>query len=100
MKVNPAGAYQYYKAYQAASGGEAVAAKRETAAKTDTVLISGKGAQSGALARLSQDITAQLETSTPKARIQALQAAVEKNEYRIPTEQLVDSIFGALGVTV
>ena len=97
MKVSPAAAYQYYKSYKATGGAETASAKPANA-KTDTISISGKATQSSPAARLAQDITAQLETSTPRNRIETLKAAVEKNEYNVSSEAIADSIMGALGL--
>lgn len=99
MKINAAAAYQYYKAYMPSSAGEqqVSAVRRETPGKTDVVSISGDASQRSPLARLAQDISAQLETSVSPSRIQSLRTAIENNEYRIPSEVLADSMLNVLG---
>lgn len=99
MKVSPAAAYQYYKSYKTANGAE-TASPKPAGGKTDTISISGKAAQSGSVARLAQDITAQLETPAPRTRIDALKAAVGKNEYNVTAEAIADSILSAAGINV
>ncbi|MEF9852350.1 MAG: flagellar biosynthesis anti-sigma factor FlgM [Hydrogenoanaerobacterium sp.] len=99
MKISPAAAYQYYNSYKTAAGTEAPQ-KAQASAKTDTVSISGKATQSGAVARMTQEISSQLDKPASRAKIEALKAAVEKNEYNVPSEAIADSILGALGLDI
>lgn len=98
MKINPTAAYQAYNkisGYGRASRRMDTAAEVQTAqqpGKTDRIQISPEASRQLEVEQLSRSILAEIKEPASPERLEGLRSAIQKGEYNVPTDQLVDAV--------
>ena len=97
MKINPTAAYQAYGkiseyGHSSRRGGAAGAQAAPQPGKTDRIQISPEATRQLEVEQLSRSIMAEIREPASPERLEALRNAVQKGEYNIPTDQLVDAV--------
>ena len=98
MKINPTAAYQAYgkiSEYGRSSRRTGAAADVRPApqpGKTDRIQISPEATRQLEVEQLSRSIMAEIREPASPERLESLRNAVQKGEYSIPTDQLVDAV--------
>lgn len=97
MRILNNRAIQYYQKTSSATGvKKAESASVSSSAKTDSIVISQEAAAHSEISGLTQSIAAEVETSVSSAKLQELSAKIAAGQYRIPTDKLVNSLFGGI----
>jgi len=98
MKINPSSIYNVYKNQAKGLDGTRKSAKNNFSInqKTDTLTISSGGAKQFELNKVVQDIAAEVNENADPKRLADLKAAIDANQYSIPTSTLADAILGKL----
>ena len=98
MKTNPTAAYQAYNKIsdyghtlrRTGAAGETPAA--EKSGKTDRIQISQEATRQLEVEQLSRSILAEIREPASAERLESLRNAVQKGEYNVPTDRLVDAV--------
>ena len=88
--------YQKYNA-TAPTTEQLAAPKATQSQKIDKISLSGQASRNEELGRLVQDIASELSTGVSASKLEQLKAAVENDEYYVPTAGLADAILDTRG---
>ncbi|MDD3428664.1 MAG: flagellar biosynthesis anti-sigma factor FlgM [Oscillospiraceae bacterium] len=99
MRIDRNNVLRYYENTKAATTAQKPEAKQpgETAPKTDRVSFSAQATLKSETGRVAQSIATEIEADASAAKLQQLSQSVQKGEYRVSTQDLVDSILKVWG---
>ena len=97
MKINPTAAYQAYNkisehSHAARRLGAASELPAQKAENTDRIHISPEASRPLEVEQLSRSILAEIREPASAERLESLRNAVQKGEYNVPTDRLVDAV--------